>query len=69
MLRQLLVLWAGIILLLIGGSSSFGQTNPSESQVVPDAGYTLTLHKNCLSRECLKDLQDAVFEVLSGAKR
>jgi hypothetical protein len=40
MLRQLLVLWAGIILLLIGGSSSFGQTNPSESQVVPDAGYT-----------------------------
>ena len=41
MLRQLLVLWAGIILSLIGGSSSFGQTDPSESQVVPDAGDTL----------------------------
>lgn len=41
MLRQSLVLRAGIILPLICGSSSFGQTNPSESQVVPDAGYTL----------------------------
>jgi hypothetical protein len=41
MLRQLLILRAGIILPLIFGSSSFGQTNPSESQVEPDAGYTL----------------------------